>query len=70
MGNSTIGYNEYGINSNISIAYYIAQASTVISLGGRYQYIFVNYKNNDIGLSEIRFTMYGVTFTATYTFNL
>ena len=31
-------YKEYGINSNLSIAYYITSISTVISLGGRMQY--------------------------------
>ncbi|MCL2025532.1 MAG: hypothetical protein FWG92_01855 [Leptospirales bacterium] len=66
--NLKIGYNEYGFNSNISIAYYIAQASTVVSLGGRFQYIIANYKGNDISLDYIRFIIYGVTLTATYNF--
>ena len=65
-----IGYNEYGINSNISIAYYIAQASTVISLGGRFQFIMADYKGNEIYLSDIKFMIYGVTLTATYTFGI
>ena len=65
-----IGYNEHGINSNISIAYYIAQASTVISLGGRFQYIMADYKGNEIYLSDIKFMIYGATLTATYTFGI
>ena len=65
-----LDYNEYGINSTLSLAYYIAPASTVISLGGRFQYLIANYKNNAIYLDSIKFTIYGVTLTATYTFNL
>ena len=65
-----IAYNEYGINSNISVAYYIAEYSTVISLGGRFQYIMADYKGNEIYLSSIKFMIYGVTLTATYTFNI
>jgi hypothetical protein len=67
---SDVDYKEYGVNSNLSIAYYIAEVSTVISLGGRFQYIYTAYKNNELGLSSIRFTMYGVTLTATYTFGI
>jgi hypothetical protein len=63
-------YNEYGINSTLSLAYYIAPASTVISLGGRLQYLIADYKNNAIYLDSIKFTIYGVTLTATYTFSL
>ena len=36
--NDKFNYKEYGINSNLSIAYYITSISTVISLGGRLQY--------------------------------
>ena len=64
------GYNEYGINSTLSLAYYIAPASTVISLGGRFQYLMADYKKNDIYLDSIKFTIYGVTLTATYTFSI
>ena len=63
-------YNEYGINSTLSLAYYIAPASTVISLGGRFQYLIADYKKNDIYLDSIKFTIYGVTLTATYTFSI
>jgi len=63
-------YNEYGINSTLSLAYYIAPASTVISLGGRFQYLIADYKKNEIYLDSIKFTIYGVTLTATYTFSI
>ena len=65
-----IGYKEYGINSNLSVAYYIAEWSTVISLGGRFQYIIADYEDNAIYLSSVGFLIYGVTLTATYTFNI
>ncbi|MCL2026055.1 MAG: hypothetical protein FWG92_04540 [Leptospirales bacterium] len=68
--NVNLSYNEYGINSTLSLAYYIAQASTVISLGGRLQYLIANYESNAIFLDSIKFVIYGVTLTATYTFNL
>jgi len=63
-------YNEYGINTTLSLAYYIAPASTVISLGGRFQYLKAEYKQNPICLDAITFAIYGVTMTATYTFSL
>jgi len=65
-----IGYKEYGINTNLSLAYYIAQWSTVVSLGGRFQYIISDYKDNDIHLDSVRFLIYGATLTATYTFGI
>jgi hypothetical protein len=65
-----IGYKEYGINTNMSLAYYIADWSTVISLGGRFQYITSDYDDNAIHLSSVVFLIYGVTLTATYTFSL
>jgi len=67
----TIGYNEYGINSNISIAYYIAEISTVISLGVRYQYFITDYDDYEPFLiNSIKNKIYGITLTATYTFEL
>jgi hypothetical protein len=67
---SNISYNAYGFNSTLSLAYYIAQASTVISLGGRFQYLKADYKKNIIYLDSIEFTSYGVTLSAAYTFGL
>jgi len=68
--NLSIDYNEYGINTTLSLAYYIAPASTVISLGGRFQNLVSDYKKNEIYLDSIEFTIYGVTLTATYTFSI
>ena len=66
-GNTKI--NDYGINSTLSLAYYIAPASTTISLGGKYQYIKTDY--NDDSEGEYRkCTFYGVTLSVTYTFNI
>jgi len=68
--NVNLKYNEYGINSTLSLAYYIAPASVVISLGGRFQYLKSDYKKNAIYLDSIEFTSYGATLTATYTFSI
>ena len=56
--------NEYGYNGNISLAYYISSASTVISLGYRYQRFI------DTEYSEEKTTISGFTLTATYSFNI
>ena len=67
----TVGYNEYGINTNISVAYYISQISTVISLGFRYQYFITDYYDYEPFLiNNIKNQIYGITLTATYTFGL
>lgn len=55
-----------GINSTLAIAYYIDQASTTISLGGRYQYFKINYESG--GDSESVMSFYGVTLSAVYSF--
>jgi len=69
--NMTVGYNEYGINSNISAAYYIAQFSTAISLGARFQYFITNYNKYDpFYINSIKNMFYGITLTATYTFSI
>ena len=67
-----LAYNEYGFNTNISLAYYVSDISTVISLGWRFQYLLADYKdkNNDISLDYIRFIIHGVTLTATYNFSI
>ena len=61
-------YNNYGINSTLALAYYIAPASTTISLGGRFQYFKVEYDKDDEKNSKAKF--YGITLTATYTFSI
>ena len=68
-GRSSRDSKDYGINSNLSLAYYIAQASTTVSLGGRFQYMKIDKdkrNDNDSGNQTAKF--YGVTLTATYTF--
>jgi len=67
----TVGYNEYGINTNISVAYYIAEISTVISLGARYQYFITDYYDYEPFLiNSIKNKIYGIILTATYTFSI
>jgi hypothetical protein len=64
--NDKFNYKEYGINSNFSIAYYISSISTVISLGGRFQYFITSYDK----FRSDRHMFYGATLTATYTFSV
>ena len=65
--------SEYGINSTLSLAYYITAASTVISIGGRLQYFKTDYGDSvDTAgdpIPEINHMFYGLTLTATYTFS-
>jgi len=69
--NLKVGYNEYGINSNLSVAYYISSFSTVISIGGRFQYFIIDYdKYEPFLINSITNKIYGITLTATYTFSL
>ena len=68
--------NDIGMNLNLSLAYYIAQASTTISLGGRVQAIKINYKSEydkhryGQGDGYDTDTFYGITLTATYSFSI
>jgi hypothetical protein len=70
----SLDYNEYGANTGISLAYYIAPASTTISLGGRYQYFKTDYEKADSGSESDAGTpthkFYGITLAATYTFSI
>ena len=59
-------YNEYGLNSNLSVAYYITPASTTVTLGGRFQYFKTDYDDGAIN----KHFFYGITLAATYTFSL
>jgi hypothetical protein len=75
--NYKMGYKEYGMNSTLAIAYYIAPVSTVISLGGRFQYFKTDYEkkwndsgNNNFYINSITNKMYGITLTATYSFSI
>ena len=64
-------YKEYGINSSVSIGYYIAPASTVISLGGRYQKYKTDYDDDFAAqVFNIKHKFYGITLTATYNFSI
>ena len=58
-------YKEYGFNSTLSLAYYIASASTTISLGGRFQYIKTDWSKDNM-----THKIYGATLTATYSFSI
>ncbi|MCL1834173.1 MAG: hypothetical protein FWG49_06700, partial [Leptospirales bacterium] len=61
-------FNEYGINSTVSFAYYIADYSTAISLGGRFQYYKTDYKKDYP--FDYKTACYGISLTATYTFSI
>jgi len=57
-------YHNYDYNLTSGIAYYIAPASTVINLGGRYQ-CFIDRKD-----TSVKDYFYGITLTATYSFEI
>ena len=65
-GEETGPLKEYGMNSTLTLAYYIASASTTISLGGRFQHSKTDY--DDSTREPTKQTFYGITLTATYTF--
>lgn len=76
----------YGFNGSISLAYYIAEASTTIALGFRYQYLKYKIDSEETSLTyepsedmeqEAMFdfdgkkdVFYGVTLSAVYSFDL
>ncbi len=60
---------ETGGNSTISLAYYIQEISTTITLGFRAQYVKINYENNDYA-SDADMTFYGATLSAVYSFDI
>ncbi len=66
--NRSSNLNENGFNSNISLAYYIASASTSITLGFRYQYVFINYLSNNSYYEDESMSFYGVTLSAVFSF--
>jgi hypothetical protein len=57
-------YQSYGYNLTFGLAYYIEPVSTVINLGGRYQ-CFMDRKD-----MSIKDSFYGITLTATYSFEI
>jgi len=73
---SNYNFNAYGINATISLAYYIANASTTISLGKRFQSFKTKYKD-DVYIdttpsyyNSMKYKFYGTTLTATYSFDM
>jgi len=62
-------YNAVGINTGLSLLYYISAASVTLSLGGRYQII-----SDEIGedgyLWDNRGEFYGITLSAIYSFQI
>jgi hypothetical protein len=61
-----IDLTEYGFNTTLSAAYYISGWSTVVSLGGRFQYFITHYDE----YIHVRHMFYGFTLTATYSFSI
>ena len=57
-------YHNYAYNLSLGFAYYITPASTVINLGGRYQ-CFIDRKD-----TSVKDYFYGITLTATYSFEI
>ena len=68
--NETYDFKEYGINSTLSLAYYIASVSTTVSLGGRFQYFKIKYDESEASNPDGNMKFYGITLTATYSFNI
>lgn len=64
--NSSTKITEIGINTNASVAYYIASASTSITLGFRYQYVISKYDDPDYNGEN--FSFYGPTLSVVFTF--
>ena len=61
-------YTEPGLNTNLSLAYYIESASTTITLGGRYQLFNIEWESER--QAEMTHQFYGITFSAVYAFAL
>ena len=62
-------YTEPGYNAGVSLAYHFTGASTVISLGGRYQF-FKTQPDGSLVQEENKHTFYGVTLSAIYSFSI
>jgi len=69
-GSEDIDYNEYGMNSSISLAYYITPASVTLSLGGRYQIFKTDFESDDPNNKDMVHHFYGITAAATYSFKI
>jgi hypothetical protein len=62
-------YTEPGYNAGVSLAYHFTGASTVISLGFRYQY-FKTHPDSSTTESDLTHTFYGATLSAIYSFSI
>jgi hypothetical protein len=67
-GDRSTNYVEPGMNTNLSLAYYIDAISTTITLGYRYQ-IFGTFYDSDRG-TDMTHQFRGVTLSAVYSFGL
>lgn len=67
---SSSSSKEYGINTGISLTYYIPAASTSISLGGRFQEFTSDYESGSGSASDNISKFWGATLSATYTFSI
>lgn len=61
---------EYGYNASVSLAWYIPEASTTLSVGGRYQYVKIEYDSSAAEPMNSKNKFYGLTLSAIYSFNI
>ena len=61
-------YKEPGLNTNLSLAWYLESMSTTVSLGFRYQ-LFGTYYDRE-GFGDMTHQFYGITLSAVYAFAL
>lgn len=60
---------EPGLNSTLSLAYYIEKASTTVTLGGRFQYFKIDYQSvSDEYTRNMDHYFYGTTLSVVYSF--
>jgi len=69
MASGSSDAKSYGFNTTVSFAYYIPAASVTLSIGGRYQYLKWIADPNSVD-ADSKHKFYGVTASATYTFDL
>ncbi|HSV97447.1 MAG TPA: hypothetical protein VLM75_11020 [Spirochaetota bacterium] len=62
-------YTEPGVNTNLSLAWYIESMSTTITLGFRYQ-LFGTFYNKEENFTDMTHQFYGITLSAVYAFAL
>ncbi len=65
---SSSDYTEPGVNTNLSLAWYIESASTTLTMGFRYQRFNTYYAED--GWSDMTHQFYGITLSAVYAFAL